>query len=33
MSEHNEPMIPEQDELFQKKLNELLEKGKESSRL
>ena len=33
MSEHNEPMTPEQDELFQKKLNELLEKGKAAKKI
>ena len=33
MSEHNEPMISEQDELFQKKLNELLEKGKAAKKI
>ena len=33
MSEHNEPMVSEQDELFQKKLNELLEKGKAAKKI
>ena len=33
MSEHMEPTAPEQDALFQKKLNELLEKGKATKKI
>ena len=33
MSEHTEPTAPEQDALFQKKLNELLEKGKATKKI